>query len=159
MLRRQFIIILALSVTIFPIALMAGRISTEQVTDLVEQTAKDIAEDASGTLAKINAGAHPYRDKDNPALYTFVFNTDLVTVAHFRHELVGLSKRGKPDLKGKMFRDEILAGALDNGSGWEDYYFENPESGKTEPKTTYFRLVTGSDGVKYIVCSGKYIDR
>lgn len=157
--HRLILALIMLLVTIQPANLMAQPISNEQLIQLVEQTARDITEDASGTFSKINVGVHPYRDRENPVLYTFVFNTDLVTVAHFRQELVGISKRGKPDIKGKMFRDNILAGALKNGSGWESYYFHNPQNGKTEPKLTYYKLVTSSDGLKYIVCSGKYVDR
>ena len=57
-----------------------------------------------------------------------------------------------------MFRDEILATALEDGSGWVDYHFKNPKTGEVAHKVSYFELVTGSDGREYIVGSGKYFE-
>ncbi len=64
--------------------------------------------------------------------------------------------KGKPDVSGKMFRDEILAGALNNGTGWVDYIYTKPGQGGLYYKTTYYKLTTGRDGELYIVCAGKY---
>lgn len=49
---------------------------------LVKQTKKDIEANAERTIARINKAEHPYKDKDNPSLYVFVFDTDLNVVAH-----------------------------------------------------------------------------
>ena len=132
--------------------------TTEEVTTLVEQTKEAIEKNAFQTLAKINKGDHPYKDIDNPALYVFVLDTDLNLVAHFKTPIVGRNQKGKPDSKGKMFRDEILAKALKDGTGWVDYHFENPKTKKIAHKNTFFKLAKGSNGVDYIVCCGKYYD-
>jgi len=132
-------------------------ISNEQVINLVNQTSNDISADASGTLVKINNSENPYHDTDFPALYTFVYDTTLTVVAHATNSLlVGNNLKGKPDVSGKLFRDEILAGALANGTGWEDYIYTKPGEGGLYYKTTYYKLTTGSDGELYIVCAGKY---
>ena len=133
--------------------------NTEEVTTLVEQTAKAIQENALQTLARINRAEHPYKNKDNPALYVFVLDTDLTRHAHpIRTQDIGKNMKGKPDIKGKMFRDEFLAVARKDGSGWVDYYFLNPKTQKEEHKTSFIKLVKGSDGKEYIVGSGKYYD-
>lgn len=133
--------------------------TAEEVTALVEQTSKAIEENALQTLARINRGEHPYKDKDNPSLYVFVFDTELTVNAHaIKTNVIGKNMKGKPDIKGKMFRDEFLAVARKDGSGWVDYYFLNPTTQKEEHKTSFIKLVKGSDGKEYIVGSGKYYD-
>ena len=66
--------------------------------------------------------------------------------------------KGKPDIKGKKFRDEFVAVTRKDGRGWVDYYFLNPKTQKEEYKTSFVKLVKGSDGKEYIVGSGKYFD-
>jgi polar amino acid transport system substrate-binding protein len=39
-----------------------------------------------------------------------------------------------------------------------NYHFAKPGDSGIHPKTTYYKLVDGSDGNPYIVCSGFYID-
>ncbi len=132
-------------------------ITDKMVTNLVNQTSDDITADAGGTLAKINNSENPYRDANIPALYTFVYDTTLTVVAHATNSLiVGATLKGKPDVSGKLFRDEILAGALTNGSGWVDYIYTKPDESGLYYKTTYYKLTTGSNGELYIVCAGKY---
>lgn len=132
----------------------------EEVTTLVKQTKNDIENNALQTLARINRAEHPYKNKNNPALYVFVFDTNLTVVAHaIKTRVIGKNVKGKPDIKGKKFRDEILAKALKDGSGWVDYYFKNPKTKKVAHKISYFELANGSDGKKYIVGSGKYFDK
>lgn len=133
--------------------------TSEQVVGLVQQAKTAIEGNALQTFARINRAEHPYKDKDNPSLYIFVFDTDLNVVAHaIKTAVIGKNVKGKPDVKGKNFRDEMLAVALKDGSGWVDYYFDNPTTKETEHKTTYFELAKGSDGKSYIVGSGKYAD-
>lgn len=129
-----------------------------RVAQLVEQTCLDVQVDARATFAKITAGEHPYVDKDNPACYVFVYDTDVTIVAHPNKSLVGKVLKGQPDTAGKMFRDEIVAGALKDGSGWIEYMYENPESKTVEKKRTCYKLTRGDDDKQYVVCSGVYED-
>jgi polar amino acid transport system substrate-binding protein len=139
---------------------LASAQSTEEVTSLVKQTRTAIEKDAPQTIASINRAEHPYKNADNPSLYVFVFDTDLNVVAHAvkRSKVVGKNVKGKPDIKGKKFRDEILEKAIKDGSGWVDYYFANPKTNEETHKNSYFELAKGSDGKDYIVGSGKYFD-
>lgn len=134
--------------------------TSEEVVALVKQTKAAIEENALQTFARINRAEHPYKNKDNPSLYVFVFDTDLTVVAHaIKSKVVGKNVKGKPDVKGKKFRDEMLETAQKDGNGWVDYYFLNPKSKKTEHKTAYIELAVGNDGKGYIVGSGKYFDK
>lgn len=131
--------------------------TTEQVVALVKQTKAAVEKNALQTFARVNRAEHPYKNKNNPSLYIFVFDTDLNVVAHaIKTKVIGKNVKGKPDIKGKKFRDEMLVKARKDGKGWVDYYFLNPKSKKTEHKTAYFELANGNDGKSYIIGSGKY---
>ena len=133
--------------------------TAEEVVALVKQTKTAIESNALQTFARVNRAEHPYKNKDNPALYIFVFDTDLTVVAHaIKTKVIGKNVKGKPDIKGKKFRDEMLEIAKKDGSGWVDYYFLNPKTKKEAHKTAYFELAKGSDGKEYIVGSGKYFE-
>jgi len=132
-------------------------ISDEAVMDLVATTARDIEKNAPETIRHINAGEAPYRDPVNPALYVFVLDTNVTVVAHADNiQVVGFNQRGKTDVTGKPFRDEIVEGALAHGTGWEDYVYSNPVEAGVYRKTAYYQLVRGSDGNSYVVSSGTY---
>ncbi|MCX6698705.1 MAG: cache domain-containing protein, partial [Methanomicrobiales archaeon] len=127
------------------------------VVSLVNRTALAIGKDAPGTFRQINAGEVPYRAAENPTLYVFVYDTDETVVAHAENPLlIGFNTRGKSDVTGKPFHDEILAGALKNGTGWEEYVYINPVQTNLYYKATYYQLTKGSDGKSYIVCSGNF---
>lgn len=157
--KKNAIIIAAILTTIFASRIAFSddeTISDEQIINLVDQVCAEIQADAQGTFKKITNGIHPYKNKDDNSLYVFVYNTDVEIVAHPKKSLVGKSYKGKPDFKGKMFRDEIVENALKDTAGWVNYFYRNPGKKGLRPKTTYFKLVTGSDGNQYVVCSGKY---
>ncbi|WP_319508651.1 transporter substrate-binding domain-containing protein [uncultured Methanolobus sp.] len=129
----------------------------EAVIALVDTTAAAIEKNATDTFQRINAGEAPYRDYENPALYTFVYDMNVTMVAHADNLLlVGTNFKGKTDVTGKLFRDEIVAAALENGTGWEEYVYTNPVQANLYYKTTYYRLARGSDDNSYIVCSGNF---
>lgn len=131
-------------------------ITKDQVIALVGLASEAIAKDAPSTIAKINQGQAPFKDSANPTLYVWVYDPDVVMVAHPRADLVGKSVKGKPDVKGKKFRDEIVTRGLAEGSGWVDYMYQKPGESGIHGKTTYFSKTTGSDGKVYVVCSGMY---
>jgi polar amino acid transport system substrate-binding protein len=129
----------------------------DAVTGLVNTTAAAIEKNASDTFRCINAGEAPYRDSEDPGLYAFVYDTNMTIVAHADNiQLVGMNLTGKTDVTGKPFHEEILEGALNNGTGWVDYVYMHPVQTNLYYKTTYYRLTQGSDGKSYIVCSGNY---
>lgn len=129
----------------------------EAVMALVNTTAQAIGTNAPDTFLRINAGEAPYRDPENPALYVFVYDANATMVAHADNiQLVGINYRGKTDVTGRPFREEIVTGALKNGTGWVDYVYLNPVQPNLYYKTTYYRLTRGSDGASYVVCSGNF---
>jgi len=152
---RSFLIV---AVCLVCSALVAGEaaITDEAVVALVDQTAADLTKDAAATIQKINDGTHPYKDKDNPEFYVFVYDTDVNMIAHPDKTLVGKNFKGKPDARGKKFRDLIVENATKSTTGWEDYLYKKPDAAGLFDKKAYFKLTTGSDGKKYVVVCGKY---
>ena len=132
-------------------------VTDEMVISLVQLTASHLESDAHGTIQKINNQETPYKDPDNSTLYSFVYDIDLTVVAHATNEeIIGINFKGKPDAAGKLYRDEILAGALENQSGWVDYIYTKPDNSGLYRKSSYYKLVKGSNGQQYIACSGRY---
>lgn len=71
------------------------------------------------------------------ALYLAMRDLDGITIAHPTMALIGKNLLDVPDADGKPFRQEMLALAKGKGSGWVDYKFRNPQTGKVEAKSTY----------------------
>jgi len=129
----------------------------EQVIALVDYTASGIEQNAIDTLRQINAKEAPYLDSNNVGLYVFVYDINTTMVAHADNILlVGANYKGKTDVTGKPFRDYIIAGALENKTGWVEYVYVNPAQTNLYYKTTYYRLASGSDNNLYIVCCGNF---
>lgn len=140
-----------------PVRYINQNVTDEQVVSLVKKASEDIERDARGTLDKISAGEHPYKDEDNPELYVYVYDTNVTFVAHADNPtLNGFDFKGKTDASGKKFADETVRAALENGNGWVDYIWTNPAKSGLYYKTAYYKLTRGSDGKLYIVCAGKY---
>ncbi|UUX93303.1 transporter substrate-binding domain-containing protein [Methanoplanus endosymbiosus] len=131
--------------------------SEGDVTELVKLTAGDIKTDAKGTIEKINLGEAPYKDKTHPNLYIFVFSGDGTVTANAESIApVGTNLLDKGDITGKMFRNDIIKTATDDGSGWTEYIYVKPDTGGLYYKKSYSESVTGSDGDTYIVGAGIY---
>ncbi|HDS44821.1 MAG TPA: transporter substrate-binding domain-containing protein [Methanomicrobia archaeon] len=136
---------------------VAQPLSDEAVMQLVNLTATAIETDVHGTFQEINLGEDPYKNRTHQELYIFVYDTNVTMVAHADNiKLVGVNFCGKTDVTGKPFRDEIVAGALQNGSGWVEYLYINPVETGLYLKKTYYQLVRGSDGQQYVICCGIY---
>ncbi|MEK7393852.1 MAG: cache domain-containing protein [Fibrobacterota bacterium] len=87
-------------------------------------------------------------------LYVFAYDFQGVIVAHPKNaKLVGKNMLEVPDVDGKLFRKDIVEAAKSKGTGWVDYKYKNPETGKIEEKTT-FVLKSGD----VILCCGIYRD-
>ncbi|HUU75332.1 MAG TPA: transporter substrate-binding domain-containing protein [Methanoregulaceae archaeon] len=133
-------------------------VTADQVKGLVNFTAEAMEKDAPGTLARINSGEHPFWDRDNRALYVFVYDTNVTIIAEADNpRLIGVNMVGKTDIAGTPFRDLIINKALAEGTGWVDYIWMIPEENGIYQKSAYFRLVKGNNDNRYIVVSGMYI--
>jgi signal transduction histidine kinase len=86
-------------------------------------------------------------------LYVFAYDLSGTNIAHpFNPKLIGKNFLDKTDASGKTYRREILNGAKSSGSGWVDYLYKDPKSGRTEKKSTYYKL----EG-DMILCAGIYL--
>lgn len=134
-----------------------SNVTPDQVIQLVENTVKDLLSDAPGTISKIESRLAPYLDQTHPELYIYIYDNTCTEVANASNpSLKGRCFRGVPDMAGKLFRDNIVDGALKNGSGWEDYVFTMPGKIGLFHKSAYYQLANGSNGKQYIVCAGLY---
>ncbi|HWQ68172.1 MAG TPA: transporter substrate-binding domain-containing protein [Methanospirillum sp.] len=134
-----------------------SNLTSRDVTDLVNQTVADLARDAPGTIDRINGGQPPYKNAAKPDLYVFVYDPEVTMIAHGANaRMVGLNYHDKVDVAGVAFRDQLVQGALTNGTGWVDYIYSSPAETGLFWKTTRYQLATGSDGEQYIVCAGMY---
>jgi polar amino acid transport system substrate-binding protein len=132
-------------------------VTAEQVKTLVNFTAEALEKDTPGTIGRINAGEHPFWNRDNRALYSFVYDTNVTIVAEADNpRLTGVNMKGKTDIAGTPFRDQIVTRALAERTGWVDYIWMIPEENGIYYKSAYFRLTEGSDNKQYIVVSGLY---
>jgi signal transduction histidine kinase len=136
----------------------AGEAATdEEAMALVEKAGQLIEKEGDAALAVISNpdGGFYFKDK---ALYAFVYNVDIEIIAHpYKPELIGKSFKGKTDVKGKLFRDEIVRKVLKDGSWWTYYSYEKPGSQNIHTKKTYGKLFKHGDK-NYIVCCGVYVD-
>ncbi len=133
-----------------------SEITDDAVVSLVQKTGADITANAAETLAKINAGEAPYKNPDDESFYVFVYDPDVTIVAHPDSNLVGRNYKGKPDVRGKKFRDDLVNVSVADGKGWVDYSYQKPGESGIHEKTTYAEKVVGNDGKTYIICCGKY---
>jgi cytochrome c len=67
--------------------------------------------------------------------------TGIVLAHPYNPSIVGKDLTDVPDANGKKYRREIIELAAAKGSGWVDYQYKNPATGKIEPKTTYILRV------------------
>lgn len=119
----------------------AGSPTEKDAIALVEKGAALIKSKGKEEMIKrINA-----KDPDFVQDSLYLFIADLKTgflVSHpMNPALVGKDLTDVPDVNGKKFRREIITLAAKQGTGWVDYSYKNPASGKVEPKTTYFMRV------------------
>ena len=157
--RLFWVILMVHGTVVFPGSTCATDLFTEEIVlRLITATAEAIQDDAPGTFSRINAGEHPYQNSDNPALYVFVYDTEVNIVAHHDSALVGKNFKSMGDVLGKLFHQEIVAGAIRDGHGHTIYAWKKPGLKKGRRyKKTHYRLVTGSNDKKYVVCAGIYI--
>lgn len=143
MIHRTLSILLAL-------ALSAMAQSKDQATKLVQDAAKHLAADGrEKTVAELNKPEGKWVDGE---LYVFAYDLHGTMVAHPKNpKLVGKNLLEVPDVDGRFFRKEIVELANTKGSGWVDYKYKNPETGKIEAKTTFIKK-SGD----LILCCGIY---
>ncbi len=96
----------------------------------------------NGTYKLIKAVNAPETQFRKGELYIFVVDMDGIILAHGANaKLVGKDLSERQDSSSVRYIQEFIKVANDKGSGWVDYQFSNPETGKIEAKTTYIQKV------------------
>ena len=102
------------------------------------------------TFAEIDKKDGQFVDRD---LYLTVYGLDGVVRAHGANtKMIGKNLMELKDVDGKAFVKERVEMAKKKVPFWQDYKFNNPVSGKIEPKTMY--CMPEED---IIVCGGVYL--
>lgn len=145
---KPLLTILSVSLSLFSPVL--AETEKDKAIALVNEAAALITEKG------IDAAKETLSKADGPfvkgELYVFAYDLTGIMVAHPKNpKLIGKNLLDVPDVDGKLFRKDIIALANDKGSGWVDYKYKNPESGKVEAKTTYV-LKAGT----VVLCCGIY---
>jgi methyl-accepting chemotaxis protein len=114
----------------------------------------------AGELTEEQARAQAYQVvngmKYSPDGYFFAYDYDLNMAFHYDKDKVGKNLRGKPDPKGKLYREELLK-LGQAGGGRTDFYASKPG----EPKDAFFRksaYALAFEPWKLVVVTGLYID-
>ena len=133
----------------------AGGATPAEAKALVKKAVKLLTDQGDAGLDLISKADGGFYFKDR-GLYAFVYDENCVMLAHpYKPQLIGKSYKGKPDVKGKLFRDEIVEMALTKGKGVVTYHYQKPGSEDVFKKLAYCELVQNNDK-KYIVVSGVY---
>jgi len=81
-------------------------------------------------------------------LYVFAYSLEGVCLAHGQNlKLIGKNRMDIEDVNGVKYIAQMLETGKTKGSGQVEYMFKNPESGKIDPKITFFSRVPGKDVV------------
>ena len=103
------------------------------------------------TLAEINTPNGAFHRGE---LYVLAYDFNGVVIGHpVNPKLLGRNLIDVPDPDGKFFLREIVETAKTKKSGWVDYRYKNPETGKIESKTTFVRAAGD-----FILAAGVYKD-
>lgn len=128
----------ALFLTLIAIGATAGetRPTAKDAIALVNQAhAYLVAHGRSQFLETVSTPTGEFNKGD---LYVFVYDMSGTMVAHpVNPKLIGVNLYDVPDTDGKYFRRDIVTLAKTHKSGWVDYRYRNPKTGKIEQKSTY----------------------
>jgi methyl-accepting chemotaxis protein len=117
------------------ISLFSGG-TADDARQLVEKGVALVA--AKGTEKAFADFMNPAGEFIKRDLYLFVYDLQGKVLAHGGNpSLIGKSMIDARDANGKLFIKERINIANAQGSGWQDYMFNNPESNVIESKTSY----------------------
>jgi signal transduction histidine kinase len=92
-------------------------------------------------IAQTNQANGVFHVGSGSDLYLIVLDKKGILRANgFKLDLVGTNRLVVKDVDGKFYMRELLELAKTKPSGWVDYKFSNPMTGKIEQKSTYFEV-------------------
>lgn len=117
----------------------AGRATADDAVAMVKSAVAYLKKHGpEQAYAAFNDPHGAFRDRD---LYVIVFDLDGKGLAHINPRLVGRMTGDIRDADGKAIFQAQRKVAMEQGSGWVDYKWPNPVSGKIEDKSTYLERV------------------
>ena len=109
-----------------------------------EAVAFEKANGKEALLREANQGNGRFHVKAGEELYIFAYDLKGVCLAiGFQSQLVGVNRFNVKDPDGHYFIQEMIQLAKTKGSGWVDYKYPNPKTGKVDEKTSYIEAVDG----------------
>lgn len=131
----------AVAAALFALTAHANEPTEKDAIAMAEKGAAFIKTNGQDAFLKKIAGKDP--DYLQGSLYVDVrdIKTGIVLAHPVNPSIVGKDLTDIPDASGKKYRREIIELAAKKGSGWVDYQYKNPLTGKIEPKTTYILRV------------------
>lgn len=143
--------LLAALVSVAPLVSAADVVTKPEAEAMVKKALAYLkANGREKTFAEIGRKDGQFVDRD---LYLTVYGNDGVVRAHGANaKMVGKNLMELKDVDGKAFVRERVEMAKKKVPFWQDYKFNNPVTGKIEPKTMY--CVPEED---LIVCGGVYL--
>ena len=143
----------ALLLSLAPAALAEDYASPKDAELLVRRAAAFLKKEGRAkALTAFNDRKGPFAYRD---LYVFAYSLDGTCLAHpTQPQRVGKNNLGDKDPDGRLFVKERIEMAKRHGSGWQEYKFNNPATGKVEKKVAYFEV---ADGV--LLVAGAYKPR
>jgi signal transduction histidine kinase len=95
-------------------------------------------------VKEVNQGSGRFHVKSGEDAYIFIYDMQGLCMAMgYQTQAVGTNRWTIKDPDGVFIVQEFIKVAKGKGSGWVDYKFPNPKSGKVEPKTTYVEALDG----------------
>jgi signal transduction histidine kinase len=95
-------------------------------------------------LKETNQGQGHFHVKSGDELFLFIYDFKGVCLASgYQSQVVGMNRFNLKDSDGKFFFQDMITLCSTKGSGWVDYKYPNPKSGKVEAKTSYVENLDG----------------
>ena len=132
--------VLAAVLAVSAVAAEEQRASTKEAELLVRKAVEYLKKNGKEkAFAAFNDPVGPFTFRD---LYIAAYDLDGKCVAHGqKKDRIGKKMINDKDPDGKLFVAERVKLAKEKGSGWQDYKFMNPATGKVEQKVAYFERV------------------
>ena len=134
-----------------PVAAAADLVTKPEAESMVKKALAYLKSNGRDkTFVEVDKKDGQFVDRD---LYLVVYGNDGVVRAHGANaKMVGKNLMELKDVDGKAFVRERVEMAKKKAPFWQDYKFNNPVSGKIEPKTMY--CIPEED---LILCGGVYL--
>ena len=134
-----------MALAIAPVVAMAASNAADREADvvaLVKKAAIHVKE--KGVKEACKDFADPAKGFQKGELYLFVEDLHATMICNIANaRLNGKSMQELKDSNGKPFNKELIDTVTKKGSGWVDYVWVNPVTGKLQPKSSYVEAVDG----------------